>query len=69
MAKAQKAKRGKRAGHVVMYVRVKREEHARIIKIAKRRGYPATISSVASEVISRGLTASSEAQQGLPVLP
>ena len=38
-----------------MYIRVKPEEHARIAKIAKQSGYPATLASVAAEMISRGL--------------
>ena len=52
MARAKKAKRDSR---VVMYVRVKAEEHEKITKIAEERGYPHTIASVLSEVISQGL--------------
>lgn len=53
MPKARKVKH--RAPHVVTYVRVKPEEHARITEIAEKRGYPHTIASVAAEMISRGL--------------
>lgn len=53
MARAKKAKR--RSPHVVMYVRVKPEEHAQIAKIAEERGYPHTLASVVAEMISRGL--------------
>ena len=53
MTKAKKkAKRDKR---VVTYVRVKPEDYALIEEIAKKRGYPHTIASVATEMISRGL--------------
>lgn len=52
MARSKKAKRDDR---VVMYVRVKPAEHAQITKIAEKRGYPHTISSVLAEVIARGL--------------
>jgi hypothetical protein len=57
MASAQKAKR------CVMYVRVKPEEHALITQIAKKRGYPHTIASVAAKIIARGLSAEARAAQ------
>jgi hypothetical protein len=53
MPRAKKAKRGD--NRVVTYVRVKPAEHALIVKIAEKRGYPHTIASVAGEMISRGL--------------
>jgi hypothetical protein len=52
MSRAKKAKRDNR---VTMYVRVKPKEHARIAALAEKRGYPHNMSSVASEMISRGL--------------
>lgn len=52
MARPKKSKRDNR---VVTYVRVTPEEHARIVRIAEKRGYPHTIASVASEMISKGL--------------
>lgn len=55
MTKAKKAKPSKRDDRVVTYVRVKPEEHAQIAQIAEKRGYPHTIASVASEMISKGL--------------
>lgn len=53
MPKAKKAKRGD--DRIVTYIRVKPEVHAQIVQIAEKRGYPHTIASVASEMISRGL--------------
>ena len=56
MLKARpRTRRPKRANRVVTYVRVAPEEHAQIAQIAKAWGYPHTIASVASEMISRGL--------------
>ena len=52
-ASQRKAKRG--CARVVMYVRVKREEHELIMQIADKRGYPHTISSVVAEMIARCL--------------
>jgi len=52
MAKAKKRKRDPR---IVMYMRVRPEEHARVVKIARRRGLPHTIASVAAEMFARGL--------------
>lgn len=64
MSKAKKAKRG---DLVTMYVRVKPEVHAQIIKIAGERGYPHNMSSVASEMISQGLASeSTRAHRGEP---
>jgi hypothetical protein len=53
---ATKAKRTKRDNRIVAYIRLRPEEHARIAKIVKVRGYPHTFASVAAEMISRGLT-------------
>jgi hypothetical protein len=50
-----KAKKRRRDARVVMYVRVRPEEHALVVKIVRRRGYPHTIASVAAEMFSRGL--------------
>jgi molybdenum cofactor biosynthesis enzyme len=50
-----KAKKTKRDNRIVMYLRVKPEEHKKIAKIAKERGYPHTIASVAAEMFARGL--------------
>jgi len=47
-------------GRVVAYVRMKPEEHAQISKIAKKRGYPHTFSSVAAEMISKALKMETE---------
>jgi len=54
-----RAKKAKRDTLVTMYIRVKPEERARILEIAEVRGYPHTMSSVATEMISRGLVSSS----------
>ena len=51
MARMKKAKRE----GVVAYIRMKAEDHERITRIADERGYPHTIASVSSEMISRGL--------------
>lgn len=53
MPSAKKAKRNN--NRAVMYVRVKPEEHAQIAEMAAQRGYPHTIASVASELISKAL--------------
>ncbi len=53
MARVKKAKR--RSPHVVMYVRVKPEEHAQIAKIAEGRGYPHTLASVVADIITHAL--------------
>jgi hypothetical protein len=50
-----KAKKPKHRARVVMYVRVSPEERARVVKIARRRGWPHTIASVAAEMLSCGL--------------
>ena len=50
-----KAKKTKRDNRIVAYIRLKPEEHARITKIAEKRGYPHTFASVAGEMITRGL--------------
>lgn len=54
---ATRTKRAKRDNRIVAYIRLRPEEHARIAKIVKARGYPHTFTSVAAEMISRGLTA------------
>jgi hypothetical protein len=54
-----KAKKAKRSDLITMYVRVKPAAHAQIIKIAEKRGYPHNMSSVASEMLSRGLASES----------
>lgn len=48
-------RKSKRADLITMYVRVKPEEHARIAQIAEQRGYPHNKSSVASEMLAKGL--------------
>lgn len=58
-----KAKKSKRAALVTMYVRVKPEERALIAQIAEQRGYPHNKSSVASEMLSKGLAATAPAKQ------
>jgi len=50
-----KAKKSKRIELVTMYIRVKPEERALIAQIAEQRGYPHNKSSVASEMLSKGL--------------
>jgi L-fucose mutarotase/ribose pyranase (RbsD/FucU family) len=52
MARSKKATRDKR---IVMYLRVRETEHAKIAKIAEERGHPHTIASVAAEMISKSL--------------
>jgi len=52
---AKPKKRGESS--VVVYMRVKPEEHARLMKIVKERGWPHTIASVTAEIFSRGLAA------------
>jgi hypothetical protein len=52
MAKVKKAKRDDR---IVLYLRVKSAERARIAEIAEKRGHPHTLASVAAEMIGRGL--------------
>jgi predicted DNA-binding protein len=49
------AKKAKSDDRVVLYVRVPLEVRDRITKIASKRGYPHTIASVTSEIISKGL--------------
>ena len=58
MPKARKAKR--RQPLIVTYVRVKAEEHAMLVRIAGERGHPHSLTSVAAEMISRGLRAAAE---------
>lgn len=50
-------KKSKSEKTIVTYVRVKPEEHARVIQIVSKRGYPHTIASVVSEMFSKGLAA------------
>jgi hypothetical protein len=52
MAKAKKAKRDDR---LVMYIRLNPAEHAKIAKIAEKRGLPHTMASVAGELIAKAL--------------
>lgn len=52
-----KAKKAKHDARIVIYLRVRPTERARIAKIAEKRGHPHTIASVAAEMISRGLEA------------
>lgn len=66
MPKTKTKKTKSRDERVVTYVRVKPEEHAQIAKIADERGYPHSIASVASEMISKGLKAEIAAQPGVP---
>lgn len=54
-------KKAKRGSSIVMYVRVRPEEHARVVKLVEQRGYPHTIASVAAEMISRGLASEAPA--------
>jgi hypothetical protein len=42
-------------GLIVIYTRVTTKEHARLSKIAKRRGRPHTLASVTAEMISKSL--------------
>lgn len=57
MTRAKKATptKSKRDDRIVTYVRLKPEEHAQIAQIANQRGYPHTIASVTSEMVSKGL--------------
>ncbi len=50
-----RAKKAKRSNNVVMYTRLQPELHVQIERIAKERGWPHTIASVAAEMIARGL--------------
>lgn len=50
-------KKPKRDSRIVSYIRLEAKEHARISKIAKKRGRPHTFASVAAEMISKGLAA------------
>ncbi len=59
-----RAKKAKRDNRIVTYVRVKPEEHALIEEIAKKRGYPHTIASVASEMLSKGLASETAVGEG-----
>lgn len=52
---SKKVKRKRNDDRIVTYVRVAPLEHAQITRIAKKRGRPHTIASVAAEMISRGL--------------
>lgn len=58
-----KAKKPKRDTRRPIYVRVRPEEHTKIVQIAKKRGWPHTIASVATEMISRGLDQETEVSQ------
>lgn len=53
MARAKKTT--KRDDRIVLYIRVKPIERAKIAKIVEERGYPHTIASVAGEMLARGL--------------
>lgn len=59
MAPTPKKRRSgpRRDGRFVMYVRVSGPDHQRIEQLVKERGYPHTLSSVAAEMITRGLDA------------
>lgn len=48
-------KKPKRENRIVSYIRLHAKEHARISKIARKRGHPHTFASVAAEMISKGL--------------
>lgn len=52
MARAKKSKHGSRE---VMYIRVTPEVRESIEKIAAQRGYPHTVTSVAFDMITKGL--------------
>jgi len=52
MAKVKKPKRDNR---IVTYVPLTPEDHEMIAQIAKKRGYPYTIASIAAEMISKAL--------------
>lgn len=58
-----KPKKTKHNSWIVMYVRVKPEEHTLIKEIAGKRGYPHTIASVSAEMISKGLKTEAETAQ------
>jgi hypothetical protein len=45
-------------GPIVTYIRIPRADRRRIESIAKKRGPPHTIASVAAEMITRGLNSS-----------
>ena len=49
------AVKSKPDGLIVIYTRVTTKEHARLSKIAKRRGRPHTLASVTAEMISKSL--------------
>ncbi len=55
MPKGNQGRKARRIDLVTMYIRVQPKEHATIAKIVQKRGYPHNLSSVASEMISRGL--------------
>jgi hypothetical protein len=63
------AKKAKRDNRVVTYVRIPAEEYAQITKIADQRGYPHTIASVASEMISKGLKVETEVARDATARP
>jgi molybdenum cofactor biosynthesis enzyme len=63
-----KAKKAKRAANVVTYVRMTPAARDQIDQIVKERGYPATIASVASEMITKGLAVPKD-DQGEEKLP
>lgn len=52
---SSKARKPKQDSRSVMYVRVTPEDRAHITQIVQKRGYPHTMASVASEMLSRGL--------------
>lgn len=45
----------KRDDRILTYVRLLPEVHQQVVQIAKERGYPHTIASVATEMVSLGL--------------
>lgn len=49
------SKTSKHDNRIVTYIRINAKEHAKISKIARKRGRPHTISSVAAEMISKAL--------------
>jgi hypothetical protein len=45
----------KRDDRILTYVRLQPEVHRRVVQIVEERGYPHTIASVATEMVSLGL--------------
>jgi uncharacterized UPF0146 family protein len=50
----------KRDDRILTYVRLQPEIHRQIVQIAEARGYPHTIASVATEMVSHGLKSTHE---------